>query len=320
MSDIHSTDPGSDFARSLLDAGKSEQPPAGATTRLLQEVAGTGAATASAAAGGFVAKGAWTAAAIGALAAATGAVALTHQAPTSHVRAVDDPPAAAVAIAPPKLAAAPTPPQPAAVSRPAMRTATECERVDLSDSPPTVCSTGGHLVALELVNTCADDVDVFWVDFKCRESFVARVMPGQQFDHTTYDTHPWRVRDHATHRLIKEWVGPTRSDPPKDPIELPDIVIRDGVFAPDSTPTVCSRPSDVAKLRFVNQRTEGVSIVFWVDSDCHEQLATRIEPGEMWTAERTFDAHPFRVRDENGRLLVDYLPQGADRTVYVSLP
>ena len=56
-----------------------------------------------------------------------------------------------------------------------------------------------------------------WVDFKCRESFVGKLAPGETLGQNTYDTHPWRVRDHATRRLIKEWVGPRQPEPPATP-------------------------------------------------------------------------------------------------------
>lgn len=313
MSDEH------EFARSLLDAGKREQPPAGTTSRVLQHVASGRGASASAAAGVLVARGAWSAAAVAALAAAAGVVVFLKQVPATHATTSSEPRLATAAPVASTASSNATPPRGSPAWKIATRTPTSCERVDLPDREPTVCSTKGSPEALEMVNTCSDDVDVFWVDFKCRESFVARVAPGQQFGQDTYDTHPWRVRDHASHRLIKEWVGPAQPEPPKDPVELPDIVIRDGVRPPDHPPALCSRPSNKAKLRFVNERTSGVSVVFWVNFDCQEQLVWRIEPGATWSTD-TFDAHPFRVRDETGKLLVDYLPNGLDQTVYVSLP
>jgi hypothetical protein len=315
MIDRNPTNPGTDFARSLLDAGKSEQPPAGATARVLRRVAGAGTATGSASV--LAAKGAWSVAAVATLAAAAGvAVFLEHGAPDTADRAPST-----VATTTPTTAASPPSQtsQPSPARQAAARATTACERVDLPDHEPTVCSVPGHRERIEVVNTCADDVDLFWIDYKCRESFVGRVAPGQQLGQTTYDTHPWRVRDHATHRLVKEWVGPAQPEAPKDPVELPEVAIDDGSSAPEAPPSVCSRPGNGATLRVVDRRTSGVSTVFWVDFDCHEQVFRRLEPGETWV-ESTFDTHPWRVRDENGRLLVDFVPEGIDQTVYVSLP
>jgi hypothetical protein len=187
------------------------------------------------------------------------------------------------------------------------------------DYPPTVCSTKGRQEGMELVNSCGEAVDVYWVDYKCRESFVTRLAPGETMGQNTYDTHPWRVRDHATHRLIKEWVGPRLPEPSATPVQMPDIVIRDGAMAPDRPAQVCSRASSAATLRFVNQRTSGVSVVFWVNEECTEELHERLEPGATM-AVSTFDAHAWRVRDETGALLVDFVPESEDQTVYVSLP
>ena len=325
MSDTPRMDPGSRFARSLVDAGKAEQAPAGATARAFERLPGGGAATATSATGAFAWTGGWTLSAVVVLAAAVG-VALAVQrgrGPTVSAETA----AAPTVAAPEPSNPTPTgdPAAPAGASTPAaLGRGSLCERVDVPDYVPTVCSQAGRQESMQLVNTCGHAVDVFWVDFKCRESFVARLAPGETFNHTTYDTHPWRVRDHATRRLIKEWVGPRQPEPPATPVQLtpvqlPDIVIHDGATAAEGTPQACSRASDKASLRFVNQRTSGVSVVFWVDDECKEQVSQRLEPGATWTSS-TFEAHPWRVRDETGALLVDFVPESVDQTVYVALP
>ena len=69
----------------------------------------------------------------------------------------------------------------------------------------------------------------------------------------------------------------------------------------------------------MNERTSGVSVVFWVDGDCKENVYRRMDPGTTWES-KTFIADSWRVRDEKGGLLVDYVPDFPDETVYVSLP
>jgi hypothetical protein len=313
-------DPGSQFARSLVDAGKTEQPPAGATARAFGRLAGGSAATATSATGAFAWTGGWTLSAVVVLAAAAG-VALAVQRERAPTVSAETPAAPTVAAPEPSN---PTPTSgPAAVaggSTPAaLGRGSLCERAEVPDYVPTACSQEGRHESMEVVNTCGDAVDVYWVDFKCRESFVGKLAPGETLDQNTYDTHPWRVRDHATRRLIKEWVGPRQPEPPAIPVQLPDIVIREGATATEGTPQACSRASDKALLRFVNQRTSGVSVVFWITDDCKEVLQERLEPGETWTSS-TFEAHPWRVRDETGALLVDFVPESVDQTVYVSLP
>ncbi len=69
----------------------------------------------------------------------------------------------------------------------------------------------------------------------------------------------------------------------------------------------------------MNQRTRRVSVVFWVDDDCHEHVRKRLAPGETWMSS-TSEAHAWRARDETGALLVDFAGEGADDTVYVAVP
>jgi hypothetical protein len=198
--------------------------------------------------------------------------------------------------------------------------APSCKSIVLTDNEPTTCSAPGREEEIAVVNTCGEAIDLFWVDFKCRESFVARVEPSGTLHHVTRDTHPWRARDHATHRLLKEWVGPRQPEiDAADVRRLPDVVIRDGSSVKDVAPVECSHPSQRADVRFVNQRTRGVSVVFWVDFECHEHVYRRLEPGESWDS-HTNDDHPWRVRDETGALLVDFVPNGVDETVYITVP
>jgi VHL beta domain len=307
MNDRLPTDP-STFARALLDAARADAPSAAAKAHARGAV--LAAATAP-----VLPVGAWVGG--GALVALAAAAAVAVA-----VRATPPKPAATIptiVAEAPSRAPAPSPRRTSPAALAAAREPKSCDAVRLPDEPPTVCSTPGRVEPLELVNTCAETVDVFWVDYQCRETFAGRVAPGESFEQRTFDTHPWRVRDHATHRLIKEWVGPRMADPPEGPIELPDVVIDDRSRAPDLPPTMCSRASHEARLRFVNNRTRGVSVVFWVDRDCHESLYGRLEPGGIFE-QKTYEAHPWRVRDEQGVLLVDLVPDAPDETVYVTLP
>jgi len=98
---------------------------------------------------------------------------------------------------------------------PAGATADQCSSISVPDDPPTVCATDGEPMLLTVVNTCSTEpVDLYFVTFLCDERFYKQIAPGESVYQPTYDTHPWRVRDHATHRLLKE-ITPTR--PPTKP-------------------------------------------------------------------------------------------------------
>lgn len=331
MSELSPERSGEAFVQALVRAGRVEAPPSAAKARALAAI-GAGAAGAARAASSVTfgamravfgrGVGATVSVAVAAAAAAGVGIHLRGR-PAADPASIAAASAAIEAAAMNRLPVTPgatgaSPAQPGAASR-AAPSADACERVDLPESQPSSCSTDGQREDMEVVNTCGGVVDVYWVDFKCRESFVARIAPGESLRQSTYDTHPWRVRDHTTRRLIKEWVGPKLPEPPKEAVALADLVIEDGMSRDDATPTVCSRPSNPASLTFVNRRTTGVSVLFWVDYACHEQVKHRLDPGESWTS-HTYDAHPWRVRDEAGALLADYVPDGVDQTVYVSLP
>jgi hypothetical protein len=308
-------------------AAQDDGPPPGSRARALARIeagGALGAAARAAARGSFRGSGALLGLGGGLVLAAAAAALVVSRGhlparPASVVATAErlqtpDGPHRAPPPAAPRARVAPGPAAPAAGREPS-----SCERVVLDDREPSECSRPGHQEEIEVLNTCGEDVDVFWVDFKCRESFVKRLAPGDTLRQHTYDTHPWRVRDHATHRLVKEWVGPTQPELPSQRVPLPDQVITDRAGLREAPPAVCSFPSDPATIRFVNERTRGVSVVFWVDYDCQERLYHRLEPGETWTQE-TYAAHPWRVRDEGGALLLDFAPDGQDNTVYISVP
>ena len=321
----------SDFVRALVRSARTDGPPAGAKMRALSRISALGTAAAAArglAHGSSVALcvgSASVAAALGGLAGWSMRDARSPQVSTTVAPSECPPSGGPAGLPTAEAPAAPAPPSTApAVARPTQPSA--CAAVALADGPPTECSQDGNPEALELVNTCREAVDIYWVDYKCREVFAGRAAPGEAWDQHTFDTHPFRVRDHATHRLIKEWVGPpqnvTDGDASVGPALRADILIRDESTAEDTVPSECSRIGRPVKLRFVNGRTHGVAVIFWVGFDCREQLTMRLEPGEQWTAS-TSERHPWRVRDENGNLLVDFPNEerdAADSTVYVALP
>jgi hypothetical protein len=322
VNDLPPTDAGSPFVRSLVQAAKNEAPPGGAKARALAGLSagGAGAFATAAAVASTSARGARRVAP--SLIALGGALAMAAAAAV-FVTVRGHAPAGALAMATAEPAgaklrmiyAAGGSPPPDRRAAPAAA----CEGVSVEDREPTVCSQPGRHEPIEVLNTCGEEIDLYWVDFQCRETFTARLAPGETLRHSTFDTHPWRARDHRTHRLLKEWVGPALPEPSTEPVVLPDLVITDRVLTADVAPTACSRPSSKASLRFVNQRSRGVSVVFWVDDDCHEQVQKRLEPGESWTS-NTREAHAWRVRDESGALLADYAAEGADDTVYVAVP
>lgn len=82
--------------------------------------------------------------------------------------------------------------------------------------PGAACSVQStQAVNLPFRNAFEDrSVQIFWVDYQCRESLYRVLAPGETHVQTTYVSHPWRVRDAVTGALYKE-VVPTTTAPPE---------------------------------------------------------------------------------------------------------
>ncbi len=331
-----------DFARALLDAAKNDTAPAGAKARALAAIGGPigGAASASSAAGATkataVAGGAaawkWLAAAAAIGVVGTGAE-VAHRALTKPVEVAHVDPTVASEVTrehaslPPSATPGNVNRENAVAPHPAESAAAKsCRDVSLPDGPPSVCSTRGAPMSLDIVNGCSSErVEVYWVDYNCKEVLYRPLSPGETLHQATYDTHPWRVREAGTHRLLKEIV-PTGTPRPADagasqPVSLPDLVVGEGSRADEGAPRACSVFGEKATIRFKNDRPHDPVDVFWVDYDCHEQFKMRLEAGKD-VSQSTFDAHPWRIRDSaTGALMADFVPKRADEgPTYVYVP
>jgi hypothetical protein len=184
--------------------------------------------------------------------------------------------------------------------------------VSLPDAPPTVCSTGGEPLLLEVVNTCSTEaVDLYWVTFLCEERLFKELAPGETVYQRTYDTHPWRIRDHATHRLIKEVAASGTPSPPLDPVLHAEEQNRHVVITPldeaeEAAPRCSERGGEAEVLELVNTRSEPADL-YRVDSQCTEILFTQLRPGEdLRRPSSSGDA--WRVRDPATHRLLRDLP------------
>ena len=232
-------------------------------------------------------------------------------------------------------APAPAPATPAAHGAPAIAPAPEAAPDDVCAAAETIapnkCSAkAGSSVTFAMKTRCSSSsVDVFWVDESCREVFRGIVAPGATFWQDSWEGHVFRVRDHATHRLVRElspmrvegaldrethWKG-TRTEPPL-------VVVHEGdAPIPESAVPECTRGGGrAAMLRVRNERkTEPVALMR-VDFDCKETGKPQmIAPGT--TAEvGCSEGHAFRLRDSAGVLLQDVVPTFLDTNTYVTVP
>lgn len=89
-----------------------------------------------------------------------------------------------------------------------------CAALHPTDAVPTMCSLNDAASAqITFINNCTVSVKQEWVDYACAEMEYATIAPGQSWVQPTYVTHPWRIRDAATNRLLKEVPAPTNGTP-----------------------------------------------------------------------------------------------------------
>jgi len=330
-----------DFSKALLRSAKADSPLPDAKAQAmahLDSVLGTAMNAAAAGNGAAVAAKTFTTAkAAIAAAVMAGAVGLgggyeLGRTSSPPAKMIVEPRASVDEPAPARLASAP----PVAHVAPAAAPAAEAASADVCAAAATVaadkCSTPkqGKSVTFAVKTRCSEAaLDVFWVDDSCREIFRGIVGPGATFWQDSWEGHVFRVRDHATHRLVSE-LTPTRVAGAQDRekywegkrTELPLVVVHEGdTPIPEAPPAECTRGGGRAAVLHVRneRKTEPIALMR-VDFDCKETGKTQmIEPGA--TADvGCSEGHAFRVRDSSGALLLDVVPTFLDTSTYLTVP
>lgn len=212
----------------------------------------------------------------------------------------------------------------------------EVATIDSCAAAPEVASNKcsapkpGASVTFAIKTRCSEaSLDVFWVDESCHEVFRGMIAPGATFWQDSWEGHVFRVRDHATHRLVNE-LTPARVEGAQDRekywkgprTELPLVVVREGDKPiPEAPPPECTRGGGrAAALHVKNERKSELIALMRVDADCKETgMPQMIEPGH--TADvRASEGHAFRVRDMSGALLQDIVPTFLDTSTYITVP
>ncbi|HVH42773.1 MAG TPA: hypothetical protein VM925_10540 [Labilithrix sp.] len=218
--------------------------------------------------------------------------------------------------------------------------APSCETVSVREGPPQLCSVPGRPVRMEVVNGCASEaVDLFWVDYGCKEIFYKRLEPGATFEQSTFDTHPWRIRSAQSHKLLRD-VSPAETSSPwetsidggteclqlsnerwsDEPQRL--VSIRSRPAADRTLSSECAKEGNRILLEMVNETSRPVEVL-WLDYKCEEKSYGRLSPGER-RIQKTFDSHTWRFREvASGALVNEYAPPPStiqDDRIFVYVP
>ena len=79
-------------------------------------------------------------------------------------------------------------------------------------TPSNVCSQNSvQATTLTFQNSSGRNLQLFWVDYTCKEVSYGSLGPAESKDMPTFLTHPWRVRDAETSALYKELVTSSTS-------------------------------------------------------------------------------------------------------------
>jgi hypothetical protein len=188
--------------------------------------------------------------------------------------------------------------------------------------------SGGRAMTFALKSNCSqEELDVFWVDLAGLEKYRGRLLPSELYWQDTWEGHVFRLRDHATHDLVKE-ISATPIDTAPDrlaswkgpPTEQPLVAIGpDQKPIAEAPPTECAHGgSRAAVWHFQNERKDVIDLVS-VDSQCRETGLRFIEPGKKYDVSVS-EGHAFRIRDTFGALLLDVPPTSLDTSTYLTVP
>jgi hypothetical protein len=325
------------FARSLVRSARTlDAPAAGAKERALEQLASAAATTATAAgaASGTAAVAAapvklgalaWAVAAGIALAGA-GAYGVAHRTTAPQATSTATPVSMTVEPASPPTRARSAPSMSAATNdEPApAATVNACLAAKLPESAPTTCSRPGKAVPFSIKNQCGADVDVFWVDDKCNEVFHTRLGQEQSWRRVSQSGHVWRIRDHATHALVKEF-SPQRVPGAPELVHnaprrtLPEVVVHANDRGKEEPPTECSGYGLPSSFKLKNERDDQI-VVMWIGQECEEKYHQRVGPKQT-VVMNGVDADAWRIRDaKTGEVITDISPDVPDTSTYVTVP
>ncbi|MDB4943254.1 MAG: beta domain [Labilithrix sp.] len=329
------------FSEALLRSGKTDRPVPDAKVRAMATIETALSTSVSAAAGGnaavLAAKTLTTAKVALAAAVVAGAAGLGggYELARTTQPAVTVGEARAGASAPESAAVASVAPAADRTSA-AVMAAAEAPPADVCAAAPTTapdkCSatTLGGSVTFALRTRCSErSLDVFWVDASCREVFRGIVAPGSTFWQDSWEGHVFRVRDHATHRLVNE-ISPARVDGAVDRekywkgarTELPLVVVHEGDDPiPESPVPECTRGGGRAAILHVrNDRKAEPVALMRIDFDCKETGKPQMVAAGTAADVQCSEGHGFRIRDSSGALLQDVIPTMPDTTTYLTIP
>jgi len=81
---------------------------------------------------------------------------------------------------------------------------TGCDALNPPEGSPTECSMFSSVnVTVTFENHCRTEaIDFFWVNYACLEEKYGTLQPGESVTQNSYATHPWRIRETNSKKLL----------------------------------------------------------------------------------------------------------------------
>lgn len=161
----------------------------------------------------------------------------------------------------------------------------------LGQMPRTLipCSTASSTPSSLIVeNNTSNAVDLYWINHQCKEQLIGPIQPKTFSSHQTSVTHPFRVRERASGRLLRQITITS----PETRYLLVDERCSGSVGNPNT-------------LTVVNTLAFSIDVK-WRDYNCAEVFTRSLGPGQSFS-QNTYVNHVWSVRrTSDGRLVQDF--------------
>jgi VHL beta domain len=142
----------------------------------------------------------------------------------------------------------------------------------------STCSIGAAATGtLKIENNTSQQVDVYWVNYQCQEQLYSTLPAGWIVTQQSYISHPWRVRERATGKLLKQ-------------VTVNSSAVRHIALNDECSGVI----GGAAQTQFSNDLPFNVE-VYWKDYGCQERLYAILAPGQSYV-QATYANHAWRIR------------------------